>query len=154
MKMRHATLFAALFTVALCSISTAAEGEAPAINKDAKETMVYVTKSGEKYHCKDCRTIADNNATATTLTEAKKKLQPCAVCKPDAIVLISEKGEKYHTKECKVAGENTKEVEVAAAQTQGYQPCKICHPEATPGVKKDRMKDGEKPAPVKKKEGS
>ncbi len=144
MKIRHAVLFAALFAVSLfCQSSSAADAEKPMA--DAKETLVYVTKSGEKYHCKDCRTIADKGAVATTMVEAKKKLQACAICKPDSIVLISEKGEKYHTKECKVAGENTKEVELAAAQTQGYEACKVCHPELKKEEKKEAPKDGEKP---------
>jgi hypothetical protein len=152
MKIRHAVLFALLAVSLYSQNMLAADGEKPKV--EAKETLVYVTKAGEKYHCKDCRTIADKAAVATSLVEAKKKLQACAVCKPDSIVLVSEKGEKYHTKECKVAGENAKEVELAAAQTQGYEACKVCHPEVKKEEKKEEPKEGEKPVMKKKKEGS
>jgi hypothetical protein len=151
MKSRNAVLFAALCAVVMCCQGSWSADAEPV--KDAKaevkETEVYVTKSGEKYHCKDCRTITDKGATAIKLGEAKKKHQPCAVCKPDSLALVSEKGEKYHTKECKAAGKDAKEIELAAAQTQGLEACKLCHPEAKKDDKKDGGKEEKKADPAK-----
>jgi len=45
---------------------------------------VYVTKTGTKYHTKDCNYIR-NGSTAIDLKDAKNKgLTACSVCKPDS----------------------------------------------------------------------
>ena len=47
--------------------------------------IVYVTKSGKKYHTKDCPTIKNSkNVTAVSFEDAVKKYSPCSVCKPAA----------------------------------------------------------------------
>ena len=47
--------------------------------------IVYVTKSGKKYHIKDCPTIkSSKNVTAVSFEDAVKKYSPCSVCKPAA----------------------------------------------------------------------
>jgi micrococcal nuclease len=43
--------------------------------------MVYVTRTGTKYHRAECRLVA-RSSTAIPLTDAVKKYQPCAICKP------------------------------------------------------------------------
>ncbi|HBG27471.1 MAG: hypothetical protein A2Y10_02760 [Planctomycetes bacterium GWF2_41_51] len=48
---------------------------------DNDETTVYVTKSGTKYHTKDCRFLR-KSSTPIKLSEAKTKYSPCSVCKP------------------------------------------------------------------------
>lgn len=45
--------------------------------------MVYVTRSGTRYHRADCQHIRGGNATAMKLADAKAKgLTPCSRCKP------------------------------------------------------------------------
>lgn len=49
----------------------------------AGKPRVYVTKSGDAYHMKDCRII--KGAPATQMTREKAKAEgkkPCKVCKP------------------------------------------------------------------------
>ena len=49
--------------------------------KDVSE-VVYITKTGTKYHTKNCRYLRSSSI-KTTLSEAKSKgLTPCSVCKP------------------------------------------------------------------------
>ena len=53
----------------------------PAKAQDPKTIIVYVTKSGTKYHREGCRYL-DKSAIPITLEEAKKKYEPCKVCNP------------------------------------------------------------------------
>jgi endonuclease YncB( thermonuclease family) len=59
-------------------VTADATGNAPSA---AGETLVYVTPSGSKYHRADCR-FAKGTARAITLDEARRRHQPCSVCKP------------------------------------------------------------------------
>ena len=46
------------------------------------ENIVYITKTGKKYHIKNCRTIKEE-AYKISLSEAKYRgYTPCKVCKP------------------------------------------------------------------------
>ncbi len=46
------------------------------------EAVVYVTKTGEKYHRESCRYLSRSKI-KTTLVEAKRRgYTPCKVCKP------------------------------------------------------------------------
>jgi hypothetical protein len=46
---------------------------------------VYVSKTGKKYHAKNCD-LAKTGKSGMTLTEAKKAgFEPCKACKADAI---------------------------------------------------------------------
>jgi len=47
-----------------------------------QETLVYVTRTGKKYHLKDCRYVRKGKF-ALTLEEARAKgYEPCKVCRP------------------------------------------------------------------------
>lgn len=46
-----------------------------------KETTVYVTKTGSKYHKGSCRYLRQSKI-SISLSEAKKYYDPCSVCKP------------------------------------------------------------------------
>ncbi|MEP0848630.1 MAG: thermonuclease family protein [Phycisphaerae bacterium] len=50
-------------------------------NVAAGDMLVYVTKTGTKYHREGCRHLA-KSASAMKLSEARQKFQPCKVCKP------------------------------------------------------------------------
>jgi hypothetical protein len=51
------------------------------VKEKSPADIVYVTKSGKRYHSKDCRYV--KNATECTRGEAEEKgLLPCKFCKP------------------------------------------------------------------------
>lgn len=55
---------------------------AKASNKDKKSTIVYITKTGDKYHCSGCRYLKRSKI-KISLKEAKAAgYTPCSVCCP------------------------------------------------------------------------
>ena len=46
-----------------------------------KETIVYITRTGSKYHRADCRYLRESSI-VTTLKKARAGYGPCKVCKP------------------------------------------------------------------------
>lgn len=46
-----------------------------------KESTVYVTRTGSKYHRSSCRYLRQSKI-SISLSEAKKYYDPCSVCKP------------------------------------------------------------------------
>jgi methylphosphotriester-DNA--protein-cysteine methyltransferase len=47
-----------------------------------RDTVVYITKTGEKYHTEECSSVR-NSKIAVTLGEAVSKgYEPCQLCKP------------------------------------------------------------------------
>lgn len=60
----------------------------------ASAQTVYVTENGKKYHKKNC-TLVNEGKKGIELAEAKKKgLEPCGVCKPDAVESPADKKKK------------------------------------------------------------
>lgn len=60
----------------------------------ASAQTVYVTENGKKYHKKNC-TLVNEGKKGIELSEAKKKgLEPCGVCKPDAVESPADKKKK------------------------------------------------------------
>ena len=58
------------------------ETQAPMINENNAE-LVYVTKTGTRYHKPDCRYVKNNStATAIQAEKAHKSYTPCKVCNP------------------------------------------------------------------------
>jgi hypothetical protein len=58
-------------------------------SKPKADEVVYVTKTGTKYHRAGCRALA-KSATPIRLAEVEMKYQPCAVCDPPKLVLSSQ----------------------------------------------------------------
>jgi micrococcal nuclease len=56
-------------------------GPDPPPSAPSAETVVYVTKTGTKYHRAGCRALA-RSATPIRLSEVGMRYQPCAVCDP------------------------------------------------------------------------
>jgi hypothetical protein len=55
---------------------------AAAVTSGTGDVIVYITKSGKKYHCAGCRSLS-KSCIAITLAEAKKKgYTPCGSCHP------------------------------------------------------------------------
>lgn len=61
------------------SPKTQARADGPATSAPG-DTLVYVTKTGKKYHRKDCRHAS--TGTAISLREAREKYTPCSQCHP------------------------------------------------------------------------
>jgi septal ring-binding cell division protein DamX len=55
--------------------------DAPATESDEKEIIVYITKTGTKYHRSECRHLSKSK-TPIDLESAKEKYSPCSTCKP------------------------------------------------------------------------
>jgi hypothetical protein len=49
----------------------------------AEETVVYVTKSGEKYHIADCSYLTDSAMPVSLEQAVAEGKQPCSRCHPD-----------------------------------------------------------------------
>jgi hypothetical protein len=52
--------------------------------QDPATIVVYVTKTGEKYHRDGCRYLAKSKI-AMSLKEAAARYGPCSVCKPPVL---------------------------------------------------------------------
>jgi hypothetical protein len=55
--------------------------DAPATESEEKEIIVYITKSGTKYHRSECRHLSKSKV-PIDLESAKEKYSPCSTCKP------------------------------------------------------------------------
>lgn len=54
----------------------------PALSETRKEAVVYITKTGKKYHRSSCRYLS-NSKLEVSLKDAKKNgYEACKVCKP------------------------------------------------------------------------
>ncbi len=121
-------------------------------------SVVYVTKSGTRYHYK--KSCAGENAIAMPLEEAKEKRTPCKVCVPSEtevpettdipkettapsdtsgsadtaeqeqgqMVYVTPSGAKYHYKQSH-AGKNAIETTLDEAIAAGKTACKVCVPQ-------------------------
>jgi hypothetical protein len=56
-------------------------GPDPAPSKPSADEVVYVTRTGTRYHRAGCRALA-RSATPIWLVEVGTKYQPCGVCHP------------------------------------------------------------------------
>ncbi|MBO6514270.1 MAG: thermonuclease family protein [Phycisphaerales bacterium] len=66
------------------AVDTATEAEEKPQAKDDEQGVVYVTKSGTKYHRKDCQ-HARATGVAKRRSELDPSMEPCKVCEPDAV---------------------------------------------------------------------
>lgn len=51
-------------------------------NSDRKEVVVYITRTGEKYHQSDCRYLRQSKIQTTKKEAVKNGYSACKVCKP------------------------------------------------------------------------
>jgi hypothetical protein len=70
-----------LLLVSLGVLLTAQETKKQVQQQTPQEAIVYVTKTGAKYHRAGCRYLSKSKI-PMTLKEAQKKYTPCSVCKP------------------------------------------------------------------------
>jgi hypothetical protein len=76
MRPFHIRVALLLIALVLFAFTVSAEDKKPGPGK----TVVYLTKTGDKYHASGCRFLSKSKI-ASTLDEAKKKYEPCSVCK-------------------------------------------------------------------------
>lgn len=87
---------------------------------------VYVTKSGNKYHTKDC-THAKGGEAILLKDAQTKKYTACGTCKADAAVYVTASGKSYHTKDCTHAKDG--EAMTPAEAKKNNKPCAKCKPD-------------------------
>jgi hypothetical protein len=59
-------------------------GRDPAPSKPGPDELVYVTRTGSRYHRAGCRFLA-KGAIAVRMAEVGTRYQPCRVCHPPAV---------------------------------------------------------------------
>lgn len=63
--------------------ATVAWSEPPAQRTtQQKETTVYITRTGKKYHRSNCQYLSRSKIATTKSEAVKNKYEPCKVCKP------------------------------------------------------------------------
>jgi hypothetical protein len=80
-RLKHLLSLLLLALLSLGMLLTAQEGSKQVQQPKPEEIIVYVTKTGSKYHRANCRYLGKSKI-PITLKEAKKKYGPCSVCKP------------------------------------------------------------------------
>ena len=68
-------------TLTLSPSSLPTPNDALATESEEKEIIVYITKSGAKYHRSECQHLSKSKI-PIDLESAKKKYSPCGTCKP------------------------------------------------------------------------
>ena len=70
-----------LLAICLATLAVAQANMPPVAEPAANDPIVYVTKTGKKYHENHCRYL-DHSKRALSLSAATKKYTPCKVCRP------------------------------------------------------------------------
>jgi len=58
---------------------------------DPAKVLVYVTKSGTKYHLENCQHLKNGQSEISLADAVQRKYEPCAKCKPPVVTNESEK---------------------------------------------------------------
>ena len=80
-RSRQALSLLLLLLTSFGILLTAQQTSKQAQQQKPQDVIVYVTKSGTKYHRDGCRYLSKSKI-PMPLKEAKKKYTPCSVCKP------------------------------------------------------------------------
>ncbi len=115
-----------------------------------KDSTVYVTRTGSKFHRSNCRYLKYSK-TPVTLSEARRRYTPCSVCVPTAYesrsterpavrapppgedqtaeqtVYVTRTGKKYHRGGCRYLRSSRIPMKLSAARIR-YGPCSVCRP--------------------------
>ncbi len=78
---KQACTWALSFLVALLLAANSATFAAPQKQTSRKEAVVYITKTGKKYHRDGCRYLSRSRIPVKRV-EAQKRYDPCSVCRP------------------------------------------------------------------------
>jgi micrococcal nuclease len=127
--------------------SEAIEKTASPASVDSK-TIVYITRSGTKYHTENCRSLSKSKIPITLGEAIQKGYTPCSICKPpvlgqtaqkpqpsiaeasaaDITVYVTRTGSKYHTATCSSLRRGRTPMSLKDACAAGYTPCSRCNP--------------------------
>jgi hypothetical protein len=116
----------------------------------ASDAIVYVTKTGTKYHRDGCRSLSQSKI-PMKLSEAARRYEPCSICKPpvlqsatpatrpapkdadDPIVYVTKTGTKYHRAGCRSLSKSAIPMKLSEARRR-YGPCSVCKPPTAAAV--------------------
>ena len=115
----------------------------------SEDTIVYVTKTGKKYHTGGCRYLSKSRIPITIKDAIQRGYTPCSVCSPPIIkiekikktkkpkaidksssitVYITKTGKKYHRGSCSYLRSSKIPISLKNAVARGYTPCSRCRP--------------------------
>lgn len=114
----------------------------------SEDTIVYITRTGKKYHTGDCRYLSRSKIPITLKDAVQRGYTPCSVCgppkikvekpkieKPKAVdrsasitVYITRTGKKYHRGSCSYLRRSKIPISLKDAVARGYTPCSRCNP--------------------------
>ena len=121
------------------------EEKKPEVSED---TIVYITRTGKKYHTGDCRYLSKSKIPITLKEAIQIGYTPCSVCAPPVIkikklkvkkpkpvdrlasitVYITRTGKKYHRGSCSYLRSSKIPISLKDACARGYTPCSRCKP--------------------------
>lgn len=104
------------------------------------EEIVYITKTGKKYHSADCRYLSKSKI-PISLKDAALSSTPCSVCNPPTIqvvkpiqkktdsitVYVTRTGSKYHRAGCRYLKKSSIPMSLEEAKRR-LSPCSVCNP--------------------------
>ncbi|MBA7557027.1 hypothetical protein ES705_49756 [subsurface metagenome] len=123
----------------------AEEEKKPEISEDV---IVYITRTGKKYHTGDCRYLSKSKIPTTLKDAIQRGYTPCSVCSPPLIeieklkiekpkavdmpvgvtVYITKTGKKYHRGSCSYLRRSKIPISLKNACARGHTPCSRCNP--------------------------
>ncbi len=106
----------------------------------ASDQIVYITKTGSKYHRGNCRYLSKSKI-PISLKDAVLSYSPCSVCNPPTIqspslaprasesdtVYVTRTGAKYHRAGCRYLRRSAIPMSLEEAKKR-YFPCSVCSP--------------------------
>ena len=126
------------------------------LEKASEDTIVYVTKTGKKYHLSNCRYLSKSKIPISLSEAVAGGYTACSVCgaaslkvssdekssqeetpstsskyrkkNPDEsiTVYITKTGSKYHAYGCRYLKKSCIPISLADAKRSGYTPCSVC----------------------------
>jgi micrococcal nuclease len=110
-----------------------------------ENTIVYITKTGTKYHSANCRYLSKSKIPITLKEAVERGYGPCSVCGPpilkttsakpktkdttaDITVYVTRTGSKYHRGSCSYLRKSRIPMSLKEACAAGYGPCSRCNP--------------------------
>lgn len=112
--------------------------DAVAQTSEEKDSIVYVTNTGTKFHNDGCQYLRQSKL-AISFTEAKDEHTPCSVCFPDQVlgtpkkekgsvtVYVTRTGTKYHRDGCRYLSRSKIPINLDEAKRL-YTACSVCSP--------------------------
>jgi len=119
--------------------------------KPSEEGIVYITRTGAKYHSGNCRYLSKSKIPISLKDAIATGYSACSVCggtpdvttrtreykdqspaqdekstTPDVTVYVTKTGKKYHAAGCRYLSKSCIPISLNDAISQGYTPCSVC----------------------------